>query len=68
MFIFLTIMNIFFIKEGDLLTETPILNIEIYSEALYRTGFIIGRIALMISIATLLTTTTKPLDLTLGIE
>ena len=41
---------------------------EVYFDAIARTGYIIARVALMIGLATVLTTTTKPLDLTLGLE
>ncbi len=69
MFIFLTLMNIIFIK-GDAapLFTIPWLNIAVHEEALYRTAFVILRIAVMISFATILTTTTKPLDLTMALE
>ena len=41
---------------------------EIYSDAISQTLYIVIRLALMIMITTILTATTKPLELTLGIE
>ena len=41
---------------------------EIYSGAIFQTLYIFMRLILMILITTILTATTKPLDLTLGIE
>ncbi|MBQ5555287.1 MAG: energy-coupling factor transporter transmembrane protein EcfT, partial [Erysipelotrichaceae bacterium] len=40
----------------------------VYKDAIFNTLFVITRLLLMISITTLLTATTNPLDLTLGIE
>lgn len=66
MMIFLTIINVFVIKTGNLLyTLGPI---TIYDDALKQTAYIIIRLALMIMTTTLLTATTKPMDMTLGIE
>lgn len=66
MMIFLLILNSYFIRDGKLLLD---LNFFIlYSEALIRTSFILIRIVLMISLTTILTTSTKPVDLTLAIE
>lgn len=62
----LFILNIFLIKTGDLLLD--FFFITIYSEAIFQTLFIVFRLMLMIIITTLLTATTAPLDLTLGIE
>ncbi len=66
MIIFLLIINIFSIKEGRLLLAYGFL--EIYSGALLQTFYIVVRLFLMIMVTTCLTATTKPLDLTLGIE
>lgn len=66
MMVFLMIINVLTIKTGD-----PILTLGkfvIYYDAVFNTLFVIVRLLLMISITTLLTATTKPLDLTLGIE
>lgn len=66
MMVFLMIINIFVIRTGD-----PILTLGsfvIYKDALVQTLYIVLRLLFMIMITTLLTATTKPLDLTLGIE
>lgn len=66
MMVFLLIINIFVMKTGQ-----PLLAIGafvIYSDALIQTLYIVLRLLFMIMITTLLTATTKPLDLTLGIE
>ena len=52
-------------------TGTPLFSIKgftIYSDAVNQTLYIVVRLMLMIIITTVLTATTKPLDLTLGIE
>ena len=66
MMIFLCLLNIFFIRSGELLLEWKWF--KLYSGALVQTAYIIIRLVLMITITTLLTASTKPLDLTLGIE
>lgn len=66
MLIFLMVINVLVIKTGVLIWSLGWL--EIYSDAVFQTLFIVVRLALMITITTLLTATTKPLDLTLGIE
>lgn len=66
MLIFLLIINILVIKTGTILFSIGWL--DVYDDAIYQTLFIVVRLALMISITTILTATTKPLDLTLGIE
>ncbi|WP_323617138.1 energy-coupling factor transporter transmembrane component T [Erysipelothrix rhusiopathiae] len=66
MLVFLFVMNMFLIREGTLLFQFTFF--KIYSGALYQTAFIVTRLVLMIMVTTLLTTTTAPLDLTLGIE
>ena len=66
MLIFLLIINIFTLKTGILLLS--IYNIDIYSDALFQTLYITIRLVLMIISTTILTSTTKPLDLTLAIE
>ncbi len=66
MLLFLGIINILVIKTGDLwLSFGPI---NIYSDAVIQTLYIIVRLMMMIMITTLLTATTKPMDMTLGIE
>lgn len=66
MMIFLTIINVFAYKSGTVLVQIG--SFKIYSEAIINTLFIIFRLMLMVMITTLLTATTAPLDLTLGIE
>ena len=66
MIIFLLVINCLTIKTGDLLFNIG--TVGIYSDAVHNTLFVVVRLMLMISITTILTATTKPLDLTLGIE
>lgn len=66
MMIFLLIINILMLKEGTIVLDLGF--IKVYSQALYQTAYIAIRLILMISVTTILTATTKPLDMTLGIE
>ncbi|MBR0418251.1 MAG: energy-coupling factor transporter transmembrane protein EcfT [Erysipelotrichaceae bacterium] len=66
MMIFLLVINSLTIKTGEILFTIG--SFDIYSDAIFNTLFVIVRLLLMISITTLLTATTNPLDLTLGIE
>ncbi|MBR4470075.1 MAG: energy-coupling factor transporter transmembrane protein EcfT [Erysipelotrichaceae bacterium] len=66
MMIFLLVINALTVKTGDVLFTVG--SVEVYSDAIFNTMFVIVRLLLMISITTLLTATTNPLDLTLGIE
>lgn len=66
MMLFLLVINIFVSKTGRLLLDLGF--IKIYSDALSKTAYIGIRLVLMIVVTTILTTTTKPLDMTLGIE
>ena len=66
MMCFLLVINVLSVKKGTLLLDLGFL--EIYSKAIIDTLYIIVRLLLMIMITTILTMTTKPLDLTLGIE
>ena len=66
MIIFLSFINIFAYRTGTVLLSLGKFNI--YSDAIYNTLFIVFRLMMMIIITTLLTATTAPLDLTLGIE
>ena len=59
---FLLIINLLVVRSGDVLITIGSWNI--YTQTLY----IVIRLALMIMITTILTATTKPLELTLGIE
>lgn len=66
MLAFLLIINILVVKTGTPLVT--IFNFTIYSDALSQTFYIVVRLVLMITITTTLTATTKPLDLTMGLE
>jgi len=66
MLIFLLVINCLTIKTGN-----PLFSIgpfTIYFDAVSQTLFIVVRLLLMIMVTTTLTASTKPLDLTLGIE
>lgn len=66
MIIFLAIFNLFLLRTGHVVFSLG--PIAIYSGALSQTFYIIVRLVLIISLTTILTATTKPLDLTLGLE
>ena len=66
MLFFLLIINVIVIHEGTVLIAVG--SFAVYSEALFQTLYIVVRLMLMIMLTTVLTATTKPLDLTLGIE
>ncbi|MDO4198804.1 MAG: energy-coupling factor transporter transmembrane component T [Erysipelotrichaceae bacterium] len=66
MMIFLLVINVLSVRTGDPLFVIG--SFTIYSDAVFNTLFVVVRLMLMICITTLLTATTKPLDLTLGIE
>lgn len=66
MLIFLLIINLFVLRDGYVMLSIG--SFEIYSEAIFQTLYIMVRLMLMIMLTTVLTATTKPLDLTLGIE
>lgn len=66
MMVFLLVINVFAIKTGVPLVQWGWFSI--YSDAISQTVYIIVRLLLMVIITTILTATTKPLDLTLGIE
>lgn len=66
MMVFLLVINVFAIKTGVPLVQWGWFSI--YSDAISQTVYIIVRLMLMVIITTILTATTKPLDLTLGIE
>lgn len=63
---FILVLNIMLNQEGDLVFA--VWGIKIYSQALYHTGYIIVRLLLMLTITTILTASTKPMDLTYAIE
>ncbi len=66
MLVFLMVINLLVIKDGEALFTLG--SFTIYSGALIQTLYITIRLLLMVMITTLLTATTKPLELTLGIE
>lgn len=66
MMVFLLIVNMISVKTGYVLLSIG--SFEIWSDAIFNTLFIVVRLLLMIMLTTCLTATTKPLDLTLGIE
>lgn len=66
MMAFLMIFNLLFIQKGNLVFSFWI--IKIYDQAILQTAYIFIRLVLIIIMTTILTATTKPLDLTLGIE
>lgn len=66
MLVFLFIINILVIRTGTVVLS--VWKLTIYSDAIYQTVYILGRLVFMIMITTLLTATTAPLDLTLGLE
>ncbi len=66
MMIFLLVINSLTVKTGDVMFMIG--SFAVYKDAVFNTLFVVVRLLLMISITTLLTATTNPLDLTLGIE
>ncbi len=66
MMIFLMIFNIFLLRSGDVLFT--IFSLPVYSGAIIQSVLIFIRIVLIISLTTILTSSTKPLALTLAIE
>ncbi|MDF9867790.1 energy-coupling factor transport system permease protein [Bacilli bacterium PM5-3] len=66
MFIFLFVINIFMLKTGTI--AFSFLGIDVYTGALFQTVIIFFRLTSMVFLSSILTMTTKPLDLTLGIE
>ncbi len=66
MMLFLLVVNLMVVHTGVLLVDWGWF--KIYSGALTQTLYIVIRLTLMIILTTILTATTKPLDLTLGIE
>ena len=66
MLIFLLIINALTVKSGTVLFAIG--SFKFCSDALFNTLYVVVRLLLMIMITTCLTATTKPLDLTLGLE
>lgn len=66
MLFFLLIINVLVVKTGYVVLD--INGFKIYSDALSQTLYIVVRLMMMIIVTTILTASTKPLDMTLGIE
>lgn len=66
MLVFLTFVNALVLRTGYVLVD--VLGFKVYSDAIFRTLYITVRLLLMIMVTTILTASTKPLDLTLAIE
>ena len=66
MMLFLLIFNIFMYKSGSPLISFG--KFTIYTGGILQSLYIVIRLLLIISVTTVLTATTKPLDLTLGLE
>lgn len=66
MLVMLLIINSLTVKTGYVLFSIG--SFDVYSDAIFNTLFIVVRLLLMVMVTTVLTATTKPLDLTLGIE
>lgn len=66
MMFFLLIINCLVVKTGVLLFH--FWGLSVYLDAVLQTLYIVVRLLLMVMITTCLTATTKPLDMTLGIE
>ena len=66
MLFFLLVINALVLKTGTVLFTIG--SWSLYSDAIFQTLYIAVRLLLMIMITTCLTATTKPLEMTLGIE
>ncbi len=66
MMLFLSVFNILLLRSGEILFH--IFSIPVYSGALIQSALIFIRILLIITLTTILTSSTKPLALTLAIE
>ena len=66
MMLFLLVINILAVHTGTVWLQIG--KFAVYSDAVTQTAYIVVRLLLMIMITTTLTATTKPLDMTLGIE
>lgn len=66
MMVFLLVINVLVLRTGRVLIDLGF--VKIYEMAIYQTFYIAIRLVLMIIVTTILTATTKPLDMTLGIE
>lgn len=74
MMLFLFVINLFMIKSDDVIIAgsayfvIPYLNWTIFYSAIFTTFYIFIRLVLMISLTLILTSTTKPMELTYGLE
>jgi energy-coupling factor transport system permease protein len=66
MMVILLILNAFLVQTGNVLFKIG--NFEFYDEGLYRTIYIVIRLVLMVIITSILTSTTKPMELTFALE
>lgn len=66
MMVFLMFFNVLLMHTGEVILTIG--SISIYSGALLQTAYIFIRLVLIITLTTIMTSTTKPLDLTLAIE
>jgi energy-coupling factor transport system permease protein len=66
MLVFLTFINALVLRTGYVVID--FMGFKLYSDALFQTLYIVVRLTLMIMVTTILTASTKPLDLTLAIE
>lgn len=66
MLFFLSVINALVLRTGTVIFTLG--SFTLYSDALNQTAYITVRLVLMIMVTTILTASTKPLDLTLGIE
>ncbi len=65
MILFILIVNLFVVKTG---TPIEFFSWTIYADAIYNTLYTFLRLVLMISLSLILTSTTKPMDLTYALE
>ncbi len=66
MMIILLILNFFLVQQGNILFSIG--KFDFYDEGLYRTIYIVVRLILMVIITSILTATTKPMELTFALE
>ncbi|MBE6124484.1 MAG: energy-coupling factor transporter transmembrane protein EcfT [Erysipelotrichaceae bacterium] len=66
MLLLLFVFNVIFIRSGEVLLTIG--NYPIYKEAIFQSLYIFFRLALMLAFTMILTSTTKPLDITYGLE
>ena len=66
MMIFLLVINILVVRTGEPLVSMG--KFTIYRDAITQTAYFVLRLLLMLGITTILSATTKPLDMTMGLE